>query len=180
MKYIEYRRHTKRQRPKPHINQKGVKLARKVGKKMGKFDLVITSSLPRAYETAIAMGYAVDRQYEQLSEMPDEVLDEINYDTGNFKDFAEAVKSGNKLSKYADSQVELLKGIIDKLSDKSKVLIIGHGGIVEVTAIRCLPADTDYKKWGDKINLCEGVRLYYDGTNFVKGKILRVKKKKKK
>jgi broad specificity phosphatase PhoE len=179
MKKIEYRRHTKRKRPHPNINQKGVKLARKVGKKMGKFDLVVTSSLPRAYETAIAMGYAVDRQYEILGDMPEEAFYEIDYEFGSFMDFAKAVWSGNKLSQATDEQVELFKEIAQELPDEGKALVIGHGGIAETTIIRCLPADTDYKKWGGKLGLCEGVRLYYENGNFVKGKLLRVKKEKK-
>lgn len=56
---IEHRRHTMRAKPGQHLNQAGVDLARRVGDGMGRFDRVVTSRLPRAFETAIAMGYAI-------------------------------------------------------------------------------------------------------------------------
>ena len=59
MKYLELRRHSKRVIPGDHLSQAGVNLARRVGEAMGPFGLVITSTLPRAFQTAIAMGFAV-------------------------------------------------------------------------------------------------------------------------
>ena len=56
MRYLEHRRHSMRVQPGQHLNQAGVALARRVGETMGPFALVVTSTLPRAYETAIAMG----------------------------------------------------------------------------------------------------------------------------
>src|SRR4051812_18346376 len=67
---IEHRRHTMRAKPGQHLTQEGVDLARRVGDGMGRFDRVVTSRVPRAYETAIAMGYAVDEQVEALSATP--------------------------------------------------------------------------------------------------------------
>ena len=60
MKTIEIRRHSIRSNPGVHLNQQGVTLARLVGQNLGPFDRVVTSTLPRAFETALAMGFAVD------------------------------------------------------------------------------------------------------------------------
>src|SRR5438128_2180829 len=68
MPIIEHRRHSWRSPTGKHLTQQGVELARRVGETMGNFDIVITSDLPRAYETAIAMGYAVDRKEKLLSQ----------------------------------------------------------------------------------------------------------------
>src|SRR5512145_3096920 len=67
MKTIEIRRHSIRSKPGDHLNQQGVTLARLVGQNLGPFDRVITSTLPRAFETAIAMGFAVDEQNALMS-----------------------------------------------------------------------------------------------------------------
>ncbi len=75
MKYLEVRRHSKRNPPRPHLIQEGVSLARKLGNTLGHFDRVITSTLPRALETAIAMGYAVDMEFEQLAPYGGDVFD---------------------------------------------------------------------------------------------------------
>ncbi len=66
MKTIEIRQHSIRAKPSDHLNQQGVTLARLVGENLGPFDRVITSTLPRAFETAIAMGFAVDEQNELM------------------------------------------------------------------------------------------------------------------
>ena len=66
MKILEVRRHSIRSPLSDHLNQSGVTLARLVGQNIGPFDRVVTSTLPRAFETAIAMGFAVDEQNELM------------------------------------------------------------------------------------------------------------------
>src|SRR5512143_3142167 len=77
MKTIEIRRHSIRNKPGPHLSQQGVTLARLVGQNLGPFDRVVTSTLPRAFETAIAMGFAVDEQNELMSTYGNDVEREI-------------------------------------------------------------------------------------------------------
>ena len=79
MKYLELRRHSKRVIPGEHLSQTGVALARRVGEAMGPFDLVITSTLTRAFETAIAMGFAVQEQCEEFCSFGDAVNEAIRY-----------------------------------------------------------------------------------------------------
>ena len=55
--------------PSEHLSREGVDLARRVGATLGSYDLVVTSDLPRAIETAIVMGYAVDRYFTMLFSM---------------------------------------------------------------------------------------------------------------
>ncbi len=71
MKTIEIRRHTYRTKPGQHLSQQGVTLARHVGEGIGPFARVVTSTVPRAFETAIAMGFAVDEQNELMSSYGD-------------------------------------------------------------------------------------------------------------
>ena len=92
MRTLEIRRHTHRNVPQPHLSQTGVDLARRAGEGLGQFDRVVTSTVPRAFETAIAMGYAVDEQIEQLSMMSDEVAAVIQWNAG----FAAWAKAAHK------------------------------------------------------------------------------------
>ncbi len=64
MKFIEDRRHTMRTKPGQDLSQAGVALARRTGEKLGPFEHVATSTVPRAFQTAIAMGFAVDSYRE--------------------------------------------------------------------------------------------------------------------
>ena len=77
MKTLEIRRHSIRSPFGDHLNQTGVKLANLVGKNMGPFDRVVTSTLPRAFETAIAMGFAVDEKNELMNTFGSAVSNEV-------------------------------------------------------------------------------------------------------
>ena len=66
-----------RRKPGQHLSQDGVSLAQHVGQDLNPFDLVVASELPRAIETAIAMGFAVDRLDVDLGVLPKEVLTAI-------------------------------------------------------------------------------------------------------
>lgn len=71
MGFLEIRRHSHRKSgPGSQVSQHGVDLARRVGAGCGPYAEVVTSVLPRARETAIAMGFAVDR--ELVTQLTDE------------------------------------------------------------------------------------------------------------
>jgi broad specificity phosphatase PhoE len=172
MRFLEVRRHTMRVKPGQHLSQEGVDLARRVGSLIGPFEFVITSSLHRAYETAIAMGFAVNDQLEELSELGHGVEAEVAWDAG-FAAFARAYRLGGNTTDYADTQAALWQMIAEPITDGGAALLITHGGIVEAGAVACLP-DADHLLWGPAISYCEGVRLHFDGISFVNIDILRV------
>src|SRR5919108_3033522 len=105
MKSIEIRRHSMRSKPGDHLNQSGVTLARLVGENLGPFDRVVTSTLPRAFETAIAMGFAVDEQIELMSSYGQDVEREVSWPQ-TFAAYAKGVQRGaaqryaNELARY--------------------------------------------------------------------------------
>lgn len=176
MKYLEIRRHSIRVKPSKHINQEGVNLARSIGQTIGQCYLVITSTSPRAIDTAIAMGYAVDEQYDELLINLDEDATKELKGVANFIDFYEIVmKKNSAISKIADIQTKLYKRIANKLPENEKALIISHGGQIESAITLCVP-NIDYKSWGHGLNCCEGVLLSYNEEKFVNAKILRIEK----
>ncbi len=172
MRILEVRRHTIRSSSSPHLSQDGVDLARRVGQGLGKFDRVVTSTLPRAFETAIAMGYAVDEQIEQLSTMGDEVDAEIQWNAG-FAAWAHVVKRGGAAARFAHEQAELWRSIVRALPENGCALIISHGGIVEAGTIGCLPP-TARTTYGPACSHCEGARLTFESDTVVNVEILRV------
>jgi broad specificity phosphatase PhoE len=173
LRYLEHRRHTMRVKPGQHLSQAGVDLARRIGMGRGPFQRVITSTLPRAFETAVAMGFAVDEQVEVLSAMSDEVDAEIQWPAG-FATIAEVVRSGGAAARFAQDQAAFLTSVAQQLPDNGWALIISHGGIVETGAVACLPA-ADHRTWGVYCDYCEGVLLSFDGTAFTDAEILRVR-----
>jgi broad specificity phosphatase PhoE len=174
MRYLEVRRHTMRTRPGKHLSQAGVTLARAVGGQIGPFDRVVTSGLPRAFETAIAMWFAVDEQIEDLGSMPGGVDREVDWSDG-FPAFAAAVARGKATAKYARALAGVFREIVTAVPDGGAALVISHGGIIEAGTVGCLP-DADHAAWGRALDYCEGVRLSFDGDAFTGVEILRLRR----
>ena len=176
MPTIDHRRHAMRTKPGQHLSRTGVDLARRVGAgefgSVARYDLVVTSTVPRAYETAIAMGFAVDEQLEVLSTLDEAVMDELQWPL----DIGEAARvflGGGPAGQFARDHAEVLRGIARRLPAGGAALVISHGGIVEASAIALLP-DADHRSWGPAIGYVEGVRLFFDGDTCVCAELLRV------
>ena len=174
MRHIEVRRHTMRTKPGQHLSVAGIQLARRVAKSLGSFDLVITSTVPRAYETAVAMGLDVDEQLKQLSLMGDAVDAEIPW-PASFSEFAQVIPQGGATARFAEAQATLWRSIVQRLPDGGQALVITHGGVVEAGAVACMP-DADHHAWGPHCGYCEGVCLGFDGERFTQVMVRRVKR----
>jgi broad specificity phosphatase PhoE len=172
MKTIEIRRHSIRLKPGDHLNQSGVSLARLVGQNLGPFDRVITSTLPRAFETAIAMGFAVDEQNELMSTYGSDVEREAPWPL-SCAGYAEVVRKGGAATRYATQLVVVYTKLVDYLADGRAALVINHGGVAELGAVACLP-DADHFAWGSHFEPCEGIRLFWEDGKFVDAEVLRV------
>ena len=172
MKTIEIRRHSIRTIPGDHLNQTGVSLARMVGENLGPFDRVITSTLPRAFETAIAMGFAVDEQNELMSTYGSDVGREAPWPL-SCAGYAEAVGKSGAAARYANQLADVYAKLANYLADGRAALVVNHGGVLELGAVACLP-NAEHIKWGSHFDYCEGIRLFWDDGRFVDGEILRV------
>ena len=169
---LEVRRHTMRTKPGQHLSQAGVDRARRIGSTMGAFDRVVTSTVPRAFETAIAMGFAVDEQLAALNTMGAAVDKEIDWRQGCAA-FARVVRQGGATAVYAGRQAALWRQIVLSVPDGGRALVITHGGIVEAGTVGCLP-EADYTAWGLSCDYCEGVELCLDGEHWVSARLLRI------
>jgi len=165
-----------RTRPGNHLSQAGVTLARVVGAGMGPFDQVVTSTLPRAFETAIAMGFAVDERLAALASMPDGADEDTEWSAG-FPAQSRAFARGGETARSARSLARTFAAIVDAVPEGSAALAISHGGIIEAGAIGCLP-DADHAAWGRALDYCEGVRLRYEGGRWTGIELLRLDREK--
>ena len=172
MKTIEIRRHSIRNKPGDHLNQQGVTLARLVGQNLGPFDRVMTSTLPRAIETAIAMGFGVDEFNETMSTYGSAVEHEAPWPL-SIAGYAEVVRAGGAAANYANQLVAIYTKLANYLADGRAALVVNHGGVLELGAVVCLP-NADHFAWGSHFDYCEGIRLFWDNGKFVDGEILRV------
>jgi broad specificity phosphatase PhoE len=174
MKILEIRRHSIRAQPGNHLNQQGVTLARSVGQTLGPFGRVVTSTLSRAFETAIAMGFAVDEQNELMSTYGGQVGREAPWPMP-FYHYSEVVKRNGAATAYANQLADYYAHVISLIADGEAALAINHGGVVELGVAACLPNE-DFLPWGDEVGYCEGARLFWEDGKFIRGEVLRVGK----
>lgn len=170
MKYLEHRRHTERTKPLDHINQKGIDLAKRVSKETGPFHYVLTSTIPRAVETALVLGYEVNRMDDLLFHYKPELMGELG--DQSFKDIAKAVKSGKYSTSYAEDQLSLFKKALDEVVEGETVLVVSHGCMVEIGLTAMFP-EGDHKNWGEPFTYLEGFRVEYKDGEFRNPEILR-------
>ena len=170
MPEIEHRRHSWRSPTGKHLTQQGVDLARRVGETMGRFDLVITSDLPRAYETAIAMGYAVNRKEKLLGQL--DTGEALDWTLGCIE-FARAGRDGKATAKACRKHAELLGDIAASLPPDGRALVVSHGGVIEAGVVGLLP-DYDYGAFGPACERCEGILMRFDGGVCTGAEVLRL------
>ena len=173
MKILEIRRHSIRSPLGDHLNQAGVTLARLVGQNIGPFDRVVTSKQQRAFETAIAMGFAVDEQNELLNTFGSAVSNEAPWPQP-FYNYSEIIKQEGAAARHAHKLAKYYAGVLEFISEGCSLLVISHGGVVELSVVGCLP-EADFSAWGDSADYCEGARLYWD-DKFIRAEVLRVSK----
>jgi broad specificity phosphatase PhoE len=172
MKTIEIRRHSIRNKPGDDLSEQGVALARMIGAQTGPFDYVVTSPVPRAYQTAVAMGFEVNERVDLLSTYGDSVEAEIPW-PADFSEYTAPVRQGWAAKRYSQRLVEFYTRLTESLPEGGAALVITHGGVVEIGAVACLP-NADHAAWGDYIECCEGVRLFWENGKFVNAEVLRV------
>jgi broad specificity phosphatase PhoE len=182
MRTIEIRRHSYTKKGDgrgkgSHLSAEGVALARAVGAEIGRFDLVLSSPVPRTLETAIAMGFAVDEQLEVLGDLSPAVSEEIgHHERWSVEDpfvwFARIIRGGGATARMGERQREAWVRALESVHPGGRVLIISHGRIIESGLVTTIP-DADFAAWGPSFQHCEGVRLTFDEARFGEVQLLR-------
>lgn len=175
MREIEIRRHclTKKGGSRgagSHLSAAGVAQARRIGRNRGPFDLVLTSLIPRTLETALAMGFAVDDQWEVLGDIPTEVWDEIGHQerwawNNPFAVFAQIAAADGPTALMGRRQQEAWTQALESVHLEGKVLVISHGRVIEAGLVTCAPG-ADFGTWGSPFQHGEGIRMHYDQGRF--------------
>jgi hypothetical protein len=142
---------------------------------MGPFARVVTSPSPWTFETAIAMGFAVDERYlpVPLTEAEWDALDQVMPPGTPFAVRAQTLSTAPLGRGFADALREQWASLASRMRDQECILVITHGGYVDNSAVACLP-DAPHATWGDCFAHCGGIRLAYEQGRFAGGAVLRV------
>src|SRR5215469_1847022 len=173
MRWVEVRRHSLTKKGPARgrgsdLSPQGVALARVIGAQLGAVAYLATSRAPRAIETAIAMGFAVD---ETLDLPTGYVLGEVgHHDQWSWQHpyvtYAGLIQQGQGTAAIAKAHSVAWTSAAAGLADGEVALIISHGGAIEPALVACLP-DADHASWGAPFAHCDGARLAFRKGQFV-------------
>jgi len=173
MRWLEVRRHslTKKGAARgrgSHLSAQGVALARAIGAELGSVAYVLTSTSPRAIETAIAMGLAVDDTVGLPSGyVPGEVEFHQQWTWPQpYVRYAELITRGGGLASVAQAHRAVWTRVVEQVDEGAVALFVGHGGGIEPALVACLP-DADHQRWDGLLSHCDGARLRFTDGGFV-------------
>lgn len=179
MRWLEVRRHslTKKGTARgrgSHLSADGVALARRVGAELGTFGYVLTSTSPRAIETALALGYAVDDAVHMASGyVPDEVAHHDQWTWPQpYVTYADLISRGGGLAAVAQAHREIWTMAVTAVPEGSGALVVSHGGGIEPALVSCLP-QAEHASWGLPFGHCDGARLNFDNGQFTDARLHR-------
>lgn len=165
-----------RHKPEIFVSAKGVTLAKYVGKTQQQFNLVVTSDLKRAEQTALHMGHRVDKKLHDLGSIPSAIIKYVGWPVP-FSRIAEVVDEGGVVAEFAVAQAASWSSILNQMPDSKSTLIVTHGLMIELGMVACFP-NAAHEEWGEAIGYCEGMLLTYNGTKFLHCELLRVPESK--
>lgn len=182
MKVIHIR-HSIRDEGKKHLSKEGISLAQKVGQSLGEFDVVISSESFRAIETTTAMGYPIDAtiSFSTLEEAyPSDIKKGEVPEKAPFQDFYTAYAEQTGLYYIALECKKIILKALRKLdlTPSSKVLLVTHSGVIELSTIAFLDTQTDFSHLGLASQFCEGVELEFNGLTCINSKKISSSTKK--
>ena len=173
MRWLEVRRHslTKKDAARSRgsaLSAEGIVLARMVGRSLEPFAYVVTSTSPRAIETAVAMGFAVDDTVELPSGY---VAGEVEHHgqwrwPRPYRTYAALIGRRGGIATVAEANRRIWKRVVQVVPDGAAALVVGHGGGIEPGLVACLP-DADHDLWGAPFGHCDGARLGFTEGRFV-------------
>jgi broad specificity phosphatase PhoE len=173
MRWVEVRRHslTKKGGARGRgsdLSAQGVTLARVVGVELGAIAYVASSFAPRAVETAIAMGFAVDETLDlPAGYVPGEVGHHDQWSWPHpYLTYAGLIRQGRGTAAVARAHSAAWASAAAGLADGEVALIISHGGAIEPALVASLP-DADHAAWGAPFAHCDGARLAFRNGQFV-------------
>jgi broad specificity phosphatase PhoE len=172
VRWLEVRRHSLTKKGESRgrgsdLSAEGVALARAIGAPPGSFARVGSSPLPRAIETAIAMGFAVDELIDLPSGyVPGEVAHHDQWGWPQpYVRYSEIITQGGGLAQMAAACRASFEQLVSSVPDGHAALLISHGGTIEPALVACLP-DADHAAWGPCFSHCDGARLAWDNGAF--------------
>lgn len=143
-----------------------MELARALGEGMGPYDRVVTSTVPRAAHTAVAMGFAVDEQMPGLGRFGPGVEAELRGLGRPFQDVWLAMERSASVRAEGERVAREWRHLAAALRREQWMLVVSHSGLIELGVLSLVAHDEWARiRMGAGLDFCEGVRLHLDGES---------------
>ncbi len=165
-KTVALLRHAIRAITGKNLTQVGVNQAHAMTMQLPRPDRVISSPKPRAVQTAVAMGYAVDETFEEMAKMGADVDQDLGWtETASLAMLAGRLAAPGPAHAYARAQSALIREALTRVPDAGVLWVVSHGGVVECQLFGLLQAAA-WPAHEPVFGRCEGaiVRVDADAT----------------
>jgi broad specificity phosphatase PhoE len=139
MPLLEIRRHAQRADVKNNessLSPAGRAMVETLAKRAPRYALVLSSPLPRAKETAQGIAGRLDGiDAGLLPEMGGVIGDRIFGEMRSLADWEEVLAEREDARNFAHEQLKTWAGIAARASENDRVLVVSHGGIIELAAL---------------------------------------------
>ncbi len=172
MQTLLHLRHAEREPGGVDLTPRGRAQAAALGRRLPRFDRVVTSPRARAVQTAEAMGYAVDAQLPELLELPEPASTRFDREPpASFEACVRLVDGTAELRANAEALAARWAEETDRLAEAGRLLIVSHGGIIELGTVGAIGSAA--RTWGPALERLEGVELRRASGRWVGGSVLR-------
>lgn len=177
MSILDIRRHAERVDRADNtsaLSPAGRAMCERLAKDAPKYEVVVSSPLPRAKETAERIAGRLDGVDPGL--LPDlgGAAARMFGEMRTLADWALLMRTDESARRFAEEQLPTWARIVSRVGDRDRVLAVSHGGIVDLPAI-VLAGRLGTKLSGPSFGYGEGVRVTYAKGAAVKIEDLRVR-----
>ena len=148
-----------------HLSPDGLLLAEETGRRLGGYQMVFSSPLPRAVETAKAMSGMIPEVLFELGNV--DLLDSLlgMHSIPSMESLSLVCRSSGELARLSETLEKTITRIVGNPENRQKALIVSHQGIIQLCVVSVM--------WEKSLSgipyhagFCRGFRLHYSSGLF--------------
>ncbi|MHB8548564.1 MAG: histidine phosphatase family protein [Thermoplasmataceae archaeon] len=148
-----------------HLSPEGILLAEETGRRLGGYQVVFSSPLPRAVETAKAMSGMIPEVLFELGDV--DLLDSLlgMHSIPSMESLSRVYRSSTELARLSETLEKTIAKIVGNHENEQKTLIVSHNGIIQLCVVSVM-REKSLSGIPYHAGYCQGFRLHYSSGLF--------------